>query len=264
MYDSCMKQRDPVSPKQFTNLQYEQKEKQEEFIRNAIERVNTCLLEIAGGHTPSPYYGRGKGSGGDYDKNLKEYADFLESDYARGHNRIVPVSGLIHIELCYLSCVAPPSVLETLRLLLIAAGWGENTTVHMRACSTMVWASLEFVEEEEEFEPIDPETLKMLNGKMDKELREIALSAGIYPHSYVANKVERNDLIAAIRAHADKKNIDDESPLTVAVDLHSMDEDELFKVAVEEGVLTRRQAKKKDEDELRACLAKHFGLEPTL
>ncbi|AXG66993.1 hypothetical protein HOU08_gp267 [Dickeya phage vB_DsoM_JA29] len=138
MYHRVIEQPEPVSPKQFQDLKTEQKKEQETFIRRAIKRANTCLLEIAGGETPSPYYGRDK----NYPKEMAEYAEWLESDYAQKEFDLVP--GLIHLELCHLDCIDPPKVYAELRQRFIDAGWGESTRVHKRAGpENMVWVSLD-------------------------------------------------------------------------------------------------------------------------
>lgn len=150
MWHPVHDQLEPVSPKQFDELKFEQRKKQDDFIRQAIKRANSCLLEIAGGDSPSPYNGKFKGSGGDYVKNFEDYAEWLESDYAQKAFDLVP--NLIHLELCHFDAIDPQSVYEELRLRFVKAGWGERTRVHKRSGpDNMVWVSLEPVEEKETF-----------------------------------------------------------------------------------------------------------------
>jgi len=154
MWHSVQDQKEVVSPKQFAELKVEQTKKQKDFIKNAIKRANNCLLEIAGGLTPSPYYGRHKGSGGDYLKQYEEYCAWLEKEYAQKEFNLIP--NLIHLELCHFDAIDPEYVYVELRQRFIDAGWGERTVVHKRAGpENMVWVSLEPVEEEEGNFPLD-------------------------------------------------------------------------------------------------------------
>lgn len=142
MYHSALDQRDPISPMQLEQIKKDQKEKQSQFIRLAIKRINLCLVEIAGGEIPTPYYGRHNGSGGDYIKQYQEYCAWLEEDYAQDRLGLAP--NLIHLELCHCDCVDPPSLYKELRDRLISAGWGESTVVHKRSGpENMVWVSLD-------------------------------------------------------------------------------------------------------------------------
>lgn len=142
MYHSALDQEEPISPVQFEEIKKDQKKQQRNFIRNAIKRINLCLVEMAGGETPTPFYGRHRGSGGDYMKQYKEYCEFLEGEYAQKELDLVP--GLIHLELCHCDCVDPPALYKELRDRLIASGWGQSTRVHKRAGpENMVWVSLD-------------------------------------------------------------------------------------------------------------------------
>lgn len=149
MWHPVHDQRDAVSPTQFEELKTEQKQKQDDFIAKAIKRANSCLLEIAGGEIPSPYYGKHKGSGGDYVKNYTEYCEWLESEYAQQTFDLIP--NLLHLELCHFDAIDPQSVYDELRERFVAVGWGEATRVHKRAGpENMVWVSLQAIEETED------------------------------------------------------------------------------------------------------------------
>lgn len=146
MWHPVQEQKDPVSPSQFDELKVEQKQKQDNFIQQAIKRANSCLLEIAGGDLPSPYNGKFVGSGGNYLALYQEYAAWLSEEYAQEKFDLVP--GMLHLELCRLDAIDPPVVYEQLRQSFIDAGWGEATRVHKRAGpDNMVWVSLPPVEE---------------------------------------------------------------------------------------------------------------------
>lgn len=154
MWHSVQDQKEAVSPKQFAELKTEQAKLQKDFIAKAIRRANGCLLELAGGLVPSPYYGRHKGSGGDYLTEYKDYCAWLEQEYAQKEFNLIP--NLIHLELCHFDAVDPDYVYAELRQLFVDAGWGERTVVHKRAGpDNMVWVSLEPVEEEEGNFPLD-------------------------------------------------------------------------------------------------------------
>lgn len=206
MYHSVTRRSDVMSPKEFRNLGYEQRELQDNFLHEAGKRINTCLLEIAGGETPSPYYGRFK----HYPKDVEEYTKFLNDTYAVDKFKLKP--GLIHIEVCPVTCVAPPHLFENLRQKMICAGWGEATYVHQRACSDMVWVSLEPVFEEETYPDVPADFHP--NGKTDSELHTASVKYGLMPHESEARKLDRQELIAAFKTlkqqQEDARNTDDE------------------------------------------------------
>lgn len=195
-----------MSPKQFRDIGYEQRELQEKFLAEAGKRINTCLLEIAGGETPSPFYGRHK----EYPKDVADYVKFLNDDYAVDKYKLKP--GLIHVEVCPIGCVAPPSLFEELRQNLIGVGWGEATFIHQRACSSMVWASLEPVYEPETYPDIPDDFWP--NAKTDSELHTAAVTYGLMPHEAMARKVDRHTLIKSLEAAKEQqkilRNTDDE------------------------------------------------------
>lgn len=201
MWHPVHDQRDAVSPTQFEELKTEQKQKQDDFIAKAIKRANSCLLEIAGGEIPSPYYGKHKGSGGDYVKNYTEYCEWLESEYAQQTFDLIP--NLLHLELCHFDAIDPQSVYDELRERFVAVGWGEATRVHKRAGpDNMVWVSLQAIEEKEDSDQSIPMISREQVATMDDDrvrywLKTYKVQTPLMLREY-SNKKRREFLMAYV------------------------------------------------------------------
>lgn len=238
MWHPVHDQREAVSPKQFEELKTEQKQKQDDFIAKAIKRANSCLLEIAGGETPSPYYGKHKGSGGDYVKNYTEYCEWLESEYAQQTFDLIP--NLLHLELCHFDAIDPQSVYDELRQRFVAVGWGEATRVHKRAGpDNMVWVSLHAVEEKE-----DDGKIPMISSKQVATMEDASVRYWLkrykvptrLPMRDYSNKQRREFLLAHVLEvekqarieTEDVKNGEDYSVPTSA-EVDDMDRDQLLR-----------------------------------
>lgn len=236
MWHPVHDQREAVSPTQFEELKTEQKQKQDDFIAKAIKRANGCLLEIAGGETPSPYYGKHKGSGGDYVKNYTEYCEWLESEYAQQTFDLIP--NLLHLELCHFDAIDPQSVYDELRDRFVAVGWGEATRVHKRAGpDNMVWVSLQAVEEKEDDEKIPMISSDKIATMEDASVRYWLKKYNVYtrlPMRDYSNKQRREFLLAYVLEvekkagieTEDVKNGEDDCIPTVA-DARNMDREQL-------------------------------------
>lgn len=240
MWHPVHDQRDAVSPKQFEELKTEQKQKQDDFIAKAIKRANGCLLEIAGGETPTPYYGKHKGSGGDYVKLYQEYCAWLETEYAQETFDLIP--NLLHLELCHFDAIDPQSVYDELRQRFVDAGWGDATRVHKRSGpENMVWVSLEPIEEAEEKE--SDEKIPMISSKqvatMEDHrvhywLKQYGVNTPLPLRNY-SNKQRRDFLMAYVLEVEKQAKIEDEDvkngedhSVPTSTEVRDMDRDQLL------------------------------------
>lgn len=137
MYSKFLDHTELMTPADFQEEVEAQAKAKKDFFRLAIKRFNLCMVEVAGGKTPSPNYPSDK----DRKDNIK-YREFLESEYAQKQYNLVP--NMLHIELRHYDGVDPDSFYKELREKFIKAGWSDRTVVHMRPDgSSMIWVSVE-------------------------------------------------------------------------------------------------------------------------
>lgn len=118
-------------------------------------------------------------------------------------------------------------------------------------------------DEDEDDEDEEDDESPDLDEMDEDELRELAVSEKVFTKAQ-AKKKDEDELREALEEHfggdedgddEDEEDEDDED----GQDLEDLDEDQLRALAIEEGVFTKAQAKKKDEDELREALEEHFS-----